>query len=100
MQKGGPRPLISVNGRSKDPRLYGGNRVSSEASASASILRAQRLGYLLEYVGAGDMAMLLKKRLRQRARDFTKLLPSMSAERALRSKDWRLFVNAGVGAYG
>ena len=44
--------------------------------------------------------MLLKKRLRQHARNFTKLLPSMSAEGALRSKDWRLFVNAGVGAYG
>ena len=52
------------------------------------------LRLFFEYVGAVDMAMLLKKRLRQRARNFTKLLPSMSAEGALRSKDSRLFVNA------
>lgn len=56
-----------------------------KSSASASILRAQRLGYFLEYVGAGDAAMLLKKRLRQRARNFTKVLPGMSAEGASRS---------------
>ncbi len=69
-----------------------------EASASASILWAQRLGYLLEYVGAGNKAVLLKKHVRQRARNFTKLLPSASAAGAPRSKDWRLFVNAGVEA--
>ena len=67
-----------------------------EASGSASILWAQRLGYLLEHVGAGDKAVLLKEHVRQRARNFTKLLPSASAEGALRSKDWRLFVNADV----
>ena len=67
-----------------------------EASGSASILWAQRLGYLLEYVGAGDKAVLLKKHVRRRARNYTKLLPSSSAEGAARSKDWRLFVNSEV----
>ena len=67
-----------------------------EASKSASILWAQRLGYLLEYVGAGDKATLLKSHVRQHARNFTKLLPGASASGARRSRDWRLFVNANV----
>jgi len=67
-----------------------------EASKSASILWAQRLGYLLEYVGAGDKAALLKEHVARRARNFTKLLPGADADGALRSKDWRLFVNAKI----
>ena len=67
-----------------------------EASQSASILWAQRLGYLLEHVGAGDKAVLLKDHVRQRARNFTKLLPSADADGAPRSTDWRLFVNSSV----
>ena len=67
-----------------------------EASESASILWAQRLGYLLEHVGAGDKAELLKEHVRKGARNFTKLLPGESADGAPRSKGWRLFVNASV----
>ncbi len=67
-----------------------------EASKSASILWAQRLGYLLEHVGEGDKAVLLKEHVACNARNFTKLLPGTSAELARRSKDWRLFVNASV----
>ena len=67
-----------------------------EASESASILWAQRLGYLLEHVGAGDRAARLKEHVRKRARNFTKLLPGASADGAPRSKDWRLFVNANI----
>ena len=69
-----------------------------EASGSASILWAQRLGYLLEHVGAGDRAVLLNEHVRRRARNYTKLLPGTSSEGALRSKDWRLFVNADIEA--
>ena len=47
-----------------------------EASQSASILWAQRLGYLLEHVGAGDRATLLKEHVREHARNFTRLLPA------------------------
>ena len=65
-----------------------------EASKSASVLWAQRLGYLLERVGAGDRAMLLKEHVRQRARNYTKLLPGADAAGARRSKDWRLLANA------
>ena len=67
-----------------------------EASRTASILRAQRLGYLLEHVGAADKAVLLKEHVRMGARNSTKLLPGASAEGALRSKDWRLYVNASI----
>ena len=67
-----------------------------EASQSASILRAQRLGYLLEHVGAGARAALLKEHVRKHARNFTKLLPGADAEGARRSKDWRLLVNASI----
>ncbi len=67
-----------------------------DASKSASILWSQRLGYLLEHVGAGDKAVLLKERVAGSARNFTKLLPGENAEGAPRSKDWRLFVNANI----
>ena len=69
-----------------------------EASKSASILWAQRLGYLLEHVGAGDKAVLLKAHVRKRARNFTKLLPGARANGAPRSRNWRLYVNADVEA--
>ena len=67
-----------------------------DASNTASILWAQRLGYLLEHVGAGEKAALLKDHVRKTARNFTKLLPSASIDGALRSEDWRLYVNADV----
>ena len=66
------------------------------ASGSASIPWAQRLGYLLEHVGAEDKAELLKEHVGRRARNYTRLLPSSGVGGAMRSKDWRLFVNAGV----
>ena len=67
-----------------------------KASGSASILWAQRLGYLFEHVGAGDKAVPLKEHVRRCARNYTKLLPSSGVGGAVRSTDWRLFVNAGV----
>ena len=69
-----------------------------DASKSASILWAQRLGYLLEHVGAADKAVLLKEHVRKNGRNFTKLLPAANADNAPRSKDWRLYVNANVEA--
>ena len=67
-----------------------------EAARTASIAWAQRLGYLLEYVNAGDKVALLKEHVGQRARNFTKLLPGTSADNAPRSRDWRLYVNASI----
>ena len=82
--------VLSELGEDMDPeRLV-------EASRTASILWAQRLGHLLEHVGAADKAVLLKAHVRKGARNSTKLLPGASAEGAPRSKDWRLYVNASI----
>ena len=86
--------VLSELGEDMDPeRLV-------EASKSASILWAQRLGYLLEHAGARDGAVLLKEHVRQRARKSTKLLPGASATGAQLSRDWRLQVNARIEADG
>ena len=69
-----------------------------DASKSASILWAQRLGYLLEHSGGRDRTLPLKEHVQQHARNFTKLLPGVDATGAQRSKDWRLFVNASIDA--
>ena len=84
--------VLSELGDEMDP-----NRLV-EACGSASVLWAQRLGYLLDHLGAGEKAVLLKEDVRRRSRNFTKLLPGASAEDAPRSKEWRLFVNASVEA--
>ena len=82
--------VLSELGEDMDPeRLV-------EASKSASILWAQRLGHLLEHVGAGDRVVPLKEHVRQRARNYTKLLPGAAGMGAPRSKDWRLLVNASI----
>ena len=65
-----------------------------DAAQSASVLGAQRLGFLLELVGAGASCGLLKDDVRQRARNYAKLLPSASTEGATRSGDWQQLVNA------
>ena len=82
--------LLSELGEDMDPQRL------VDASQSAPIPWAQRLGYLLEHVGAGDRAVLLKEHVRKKARNFTKLLPAASTGNTPRSKDWRLYVNADV----
>ena len=67
-----------------------------EASQSASIRWAQRLGYLLEHIGAGELTALLKEHVQKQARNSTKLLPGRDTTNATRSKSWRLFVNANI----
>ena len=82
--------LLSELGEEMDPaRLV-------EAAKSASIPWAQRLGYLLERVGAGDKAELLKEHVRNQARNFARLMPAASADNVPQSRDWRLYVNAAI----
>ena len=69
-----------------------------DAARSASVLWAQRLGFLLEFVGAGDRCGPLKDHVRQRGRNYTRLLPSAPADGAARSPDWRLVVNSSIEA--
>ena len=69
-----------------------------DAARSASVLWAQRLGFMLESVGAGDRCGPLKDDVRQRGRNCTRLLPSAPADRSVRSPDWRLLVNSSIEA--
>lgn len=68
------------------------------AAKTAPLPWAQRLGYLLELVGAGDKASALKSYVHARARDATPLLPAAPHVHARRSPDWKLYVNAAVEA--
>ena len=70
----------------------------AQAANSASVRWAQRAGYLLEFVGAGDRCAPLRKHVQECARNYTRLVPSATANGAARSRDWRLMVNATVKA--
>lgn len=58
----------------------------------------QRLGYLLDRVGASVQAESLKGFVRAHARDFTPLLPSVPHDASPRDEPWKLIVNAEVEA--
>lgn len=66
------------------------------AAQTAPIAWAQRLGYLLEHVGAGEKTASLKAYVREYAKESTLLLPKASRARAQRNDDWKLYVNAEV----
>ena len=66
------------------------------AARSASVPWAQRLGFLLEFVGAGQRCGPLKEHVRQHARNYTRLVPSAPADGASRAGDWRLLINTRV----
>ncbi|HLG90349.1 MAG TPA: type IV toxin-antitoxin system AbiEi family antitoxin [Alphaproteobacteria bacterium] len=68
------------------------------AAKTAPVPWAQRLGYLLEHVGAAKRAEPLKAYVRIAARDMTPLLPSASRAKARQERAWRLYVNAEVEA--
>jgi hypothetical protein len=68
------------------------------AAKTAPISWAQRLGYLLELIGAGTSAESLKAHVRKAAKDTTPLLPGTSHAKAAQQKDWRLYANAEVEA--
>ena len=66
------------------------------AAHSAPVPWAQRLGYLLERVGAGDKTAPLMSYVRETARQSTPLLPDAPRRRARRSEAWKLYINADV----
>ena len=82
--------LLSELWEEMDPRFL------VEASKCSSILWAQRLGFLLEHVGAKEKVVLLKEHVRESARNYTNLIPGMETRGVARSNAWRLFVNADV----
>lgn len=73
-------------------------RLLAEAAKTAPLTWAQRLGYLLDRVGAGEKTAALKSYVGKHARDLTPLLPAAPHENAKRSPEWRLYINASVAA--
>ena len=63
---------------------------------TAPIPWAQRLGYLLERVGAAETAVALKVHVRKSARQPAVLFPGAGYEHAPRCADWRLRINIDV----
>jgi len=59
---------------------------------------AQRLGYLLERVGATDLAEPLAAHVASRAKEYVALRPRKSIARASRDTRWRLLVNEAAEA--
>ncbi len=68
------------------------------AAQTAPVPWAQRLGYLLERVEAGERAQALKSYVREHARQATALLPTVDAKGAERDEAWKLDINADVEA--
>ena len=68
------------------------------AAGLAPVPWAQRLGYLLEHVGAHHKTAPLKAYVRKHARQSALLLPSAPSGQSRRDKDWKLYVNADVEA--
>ena len=68
------------------------------AAKTAPVPWAQRLGYLLERVGAGEKTSPLKAHVQEHARQSSALMPDAPRARAPRNEDWKLYVNADVEA--
>jgi predicted transcriptional regulator of viral defense system len=72
------------------------------AAAAAAVPWAQRLGYLLERVGAGEKVAPLREYVRARAHESAPLLPNAPKEsgerrqKMQRNEDWKLYINAEV----
>jgi len=64
------------------------------AAATAPVPWLQRLGYVLDQVGAADKTENLKKLVRARAHEPVPLLPGAPYSKASRNVDWKVYVNA------
>jgi predicted transcriptional regulator of viral defense system len=74
---------------------------SAKLAAAASLVPipwAQRLGYVLEHIGAGDKTAELKDYVKANARQSAPLLPNAMYNRSRRNAVWKLYVNAEVEA--
>ena len=70
----------------------------ADAAATAPMPWAQRLGYILEFVGANNVAGQLKRYVAGNAREHTPLVPGHSALDAERSHAWKIIINAELTA--
>lgn len=67
-----------------------------EVSRNVSVIWAQRLGFLLDFVGMEHKTDPLRKYVHQNTRNFTRLLPNESAIGSRRSLKWHLLVNTSI----
>ncbi|MBK9131264.1 MAG: type IV toxin-antitoxin system AbiEi family antitoxin [Gammaproteobacteria bacterium] len=67
------------------------------AAKTAPIPISQRLGYLLQKIGASDKTTPLKTYVRKHAREYVPLSPTMPHDPARRDKDWKIYLNTEVG---
>lgn len=68
----------------------------ADAAATAPVSWVQRLGYLLERVGAADKATHIKEVVQEHASQYTSLLSGAPNDDASRAPEWKLYVNAVV----
>ncbi|HEY0942458.1 MAG TPA: type IV toxin-antitoxin system AbiEi family antitoxin [Steroidobacter sp.] len=68
------------------------------SALTAPVTWAQRLGHLLDQVGAAEKTVALKSFVKKEARQTVALLPGMRSPQARRDGDWKLIVNADVEA--
>src|SRR5262245_24919496 len=66
------------------------------AAQAAPIVWSQRLGYLLEQLGAPEKAAALKSYVRAHAQKATPLVPGAPLKNAPRDETWKVYVNAKV----
>ncbi len=66
------------------------------AAAAVPVPWSQRLGYLLEQVGAGDQTQALRAYVRTHVRESTALAPGALGQQAVRNDEWKLHINAAV----
>lgn len=69
-----------------------------DAAKTAPLPWAQRLGYLLEHIGAADRAGRLQAFVQAHAQDYAPLLPSGQSEMSERDPNWKLVINEQVEA--
>ncbi len=69
------------------------------AKSQSTLAWKQRLGYLLEIVGATELANVLKKHLAQQKRvDYVPLMQGIEISNATRNVTWKIIENATYGA--
>ena len=64
-----------------------------KAIVTEPVIRGQRLGYMLEFIGADGLAASLKTHVRERVREYRPLASGSGNVRGQRLPDWKLIIN-------
>lgn len=75
-----------------------GERLAQVARTESKLPTAQRLGHLLDHVGAGETASPLAAWIDERRPRFVPLRPDHSVKRAAKDGRWRVLVNEEIEA--